>query len=67
MIILVTSREPVSSGGMLGDLYVSEAYDEVTLRRIVVPPVHPSELGAVEDGSRGEWVLYEEDERDGVN
>ena len=41
------------------ELLVDYALDEETLQQIVVPCVHPSELGGIFDVELGEWYLHD--------
>lgn len=41
------------------ELLVDYALDEETLQQIVVPCVHPSELGGIFDVELGEWRLHD--------
>ena len=41
------------------ELLVDYARDEETLQQIVVPCVHPSELGGIFDVELGEWRLHD--------
>ena len=41
------------------ELLVDYALDEKTLKPVVVPCVHPSELGGIFDVELGEWRLHD--------
>ena len=41
------------------ELLVDYALDEETLKPVVVPCVHPSELGGIFDVELGEWHLHD--------
>jgi hypothetical protein len=41
------------------ELLVDRAFMEDTGKPVIVPHVHPTELGAVFDPAFGEWVIHE--------
>jgi len=60
-IILITGKFPITDaqGFPTGktQILVDYAFEEDTLKPIIVPPDHPLNLGAKLDPKIGEWVL----------
>ena len=61
--ILITKMFPIldKDGFVTGkkELLIDYALNEKTLKPVVVPCVHPSELGGIFDVELGEWRLHD--------
>jgi hypothetical protein len=56
MIIVIATQSKDKKTGII-KLITSHGVDHLTLQNIVLPPVHPRELGAEFWTSIGEWVI----------
>ncbi len=56
MILLITTTEFDKNVGAKTPI-VSHGIDEETGKSVVLPCVHPADLGAVYDKERREWIL----------
>jgi len=59
MLVLIANWFQAKDSSNVKEFVVEECFNADTLETVIVPSVHPKELGAVFDEDIGEYVIYD--------